>query len=150
MRKKEILMSIREKELLGERDNYGFRSVIKFSQVLLYNRTLGPASRINLTLNGPSSLINRTHTYGQTKQKLKKIKDQHKNDRQPNNAQKTNTTTLAEHHFKTGHNFQFDTATILDLKDNWYKRNISEMYYITNNNTISYRTDTNNLNITHV
>ncbi|KAI4492377.1 hypothetical protein M0804_002168 [Polistes exclamans] len=72
---------------------------------------------------------------GQTKQKLKKRLDQHKNDCKPMNAQKSNITALAEHHFSTGHNFKFDETNILDKEDNWYKRNISEMYHITNNNT---------------
>ncbi|KAI4476581.1 hypothetical protein M0804_013475 [Polistes exclamans] len=83
---------------------------------------------------------------GQTKQKLKKRLEQHKNDCKPMNAQKSNITALAEHHFSTGHNFKFDETNILDKGDNWYKRNISEMYHITNNNTVNYRTDTNNLN----
>ncbi|XP_043500000.1 atrial natriuretic peptide receptor 3 [Polistes fuscatus] len=65
----------------------------------------------------------------------KKRLDQHRNDCKPTNVQKTNTTALAEHHFNTGHKFKFDKATILDREDNWYKRNISEMYLITNNNT---------------
>ncbi|KAI4481669.1 hypothetical protein M0804_009190 [Polistes exclamans] len=83
---------------------------------------------------------------GQTKQKLKKRLEQHKNDCKSINAQKSNITALAEHHFITGHNFKFDETDILDKEDNWYKRNISEMYHITNNNTVNYRTDTNNLN----
>ncbi|KAI4475149.1 hypothetical protein M0804_014486 [Polistes exclamans] len=83
---------------------------------------------------------------GQTKQKLKKRLEQHKNDCKPINAQKSNITALAEHHFITGHKFKFDETNILDKEDNWYKRNISEMYHITNNNTVNYRTDTNNLN----
>ncbi|KAI4479048.1 hypothetical protein M0804_011510 [Polistes exclamans] len=56
---------------------------------------------------------------GQTKQKLKKRLDQHRNDSKPTNAQKTNTTALAEHHFKTGHIFKFDETKILDKEDNW-------------------------------
>ncbi|KAI4478529.1 hypothetical protein M0804_011852 [Polistes exclamans] len=56
---------------------------------------------------------------GQTKQKLKKRLDQHRNDSKPKNAQKTNTTALAEHHFKTGHIFKFDETKILDKEDNW-------------------------------
>ncbi|KAI4475426.1 hypothetical protein M0804_014325 [Polistes exclamans] len=55
---------------------------------------------------------------GQTKQKLKKRLDQHRNDSKPRNAQKTNTTALAEHHFKTGHIFKFDETKILDKEDN--------------------------------
>lgn len=84
--------------------------------------------------------------YKTNETKLKKRIDQHRNDCKPTNAQKSNTTALAEHHFKTGHNFKFDTATILDIEDNWYKRNVSEMYHIANNNKINYRTDTKNLN----
>ncbi|KAI4476739.1 hypothetical protein M0804_013356 [Polistes exclamans] len=83
---------------------------------------------------------------GQTKPKLKKRLEQHKNDCKPINAQKSNITALAEHHFSTEHKFKFDETNILDKEDNWYKRNISEMYHITNNNTVNYRTDTNNLN----
>ncbi|KAI4476528.1 hypothetical protein M0804_013507 [Polistes exclamans] len=86
---------------------------------------------------------------GQTKQKLKIRLDQHRNDSKPRNAQKTNTTALAEHHFNTGHIFKFDETKILDKEENWYKRNISEMYYITNNNTVNFRTDTNNINSTY-
>ncbi|KAI4476482.1 hypothetical protein M0804_013553 [Polistes exclamans] len=58
---------------------------------------------------------------GQTKQKIKKRLDQHKNDCKPSNANKTNTTALAAHHLTTGHNFNFDAATILDLEENWLK-----------------------------
>ncbi|KAI4494771.1 hypothetical protein M0804_000972 [Polistes exclamans] len=57
--------------------------------------------------------------------------------------------SLAEHHFKTGHIFKFDETKILDKEDNWNKSNISEMYHITNNNTVNFRTDTNNLNSTY-
>ncbi|XP_044588865.1 uncharacterized protein LOC123268048 [Cotesia glomerata] len=55
---------------------------------------------------------------GQTKQKLKKRLDQYKNDCRPINILKTNSTALANHHFKTGHNFKFNMATILDIEDN--------------------------------
>ncbi|KAI4476263.1 hypothetical protein M0804_013750 [Polistes exclamans] len=82
----------------------------------------------------------------QTKQKLKKRLEQHRNDSRPKKAQKTNTTALAEYHFKTEHNFKFDETKIFGKEDNLYKRNISEMYHITNNNTVNFRTDTNNLN----
>ncbi|KAI4476298.1 hypothetical protein M0804_013714 [Polistes exclamans] len=57
----------------------------------------------------------------QTKQKFKKRVDQQRNDRKLTNAEKTNTTALAEHHFKTGHNFKLEIATILYIEDNWYK-----------------------------
>ncbi|KAI4478021.1 hypothetical protein M0804_012212 [Polistes exclamans] len=57
--------------------------------------------------------------FGQTKQKLKNRLGQHRNDCKPTNVKKINTTALAEHHFKTGHNFKFDATTILDLEDNW-------------------------------
>ncbi|KAI4476882.1 hypothetical protein M0804_013209 [Polistes exclamans] len=43
------------------------------------------------------------------------------NDSKPRNAQKTNTTALAEHHFKTGYIFKFDETKILDKEDNWLK-----------------------------
>ncbi|KAI4474396.1 hypothetical protein M0804_014882, partial [Polistes exclamans] len=56
---------------------------------------------------------------GQTKKKLKKRLDLHKNDCKPVNVNKTNTTALAKHHFNTGHIFKFDAATILDLEENW-------------------------------
>ncbi|KAI4473653.1 hypothetical protein M0804_015250 [Polistes exclamans] len=59
---------------------------------------------------------------GQTKQKLKKSLEQHKNDCKPTNAQKNNTTALAEHHFKTGHEFKFEETAILDREDNWTHR----------------------------
>lgn len=82
---------------------------------------------------------------GQTKQKLKKRLDQHRCDCKPINILKTNSTALAEHHFSTEHNFKFDMATIVDIEDDWFKRNVSEMIHIKRNNTINLRTDTNNL-----
>ncbi|CAG5092502.1 Protein of unknown function [Cotesia congregata] len=36
-------------------------------------------------------------------------------------------------------------ASIFDIEDNWFKRNISEMIHIKRNNTVNLRTDTNNL-----
>ncbi|KAI4476983.1 hypothetical protein M0804_013163 [Polistes exclamans] len=63
---------------------------------------------------------------GQTKQKLKKRLEQHKNDCKPTNAQKNNTTALAEHHFKTGHKFKFEKTAILDKEDNW----IGSFWYV--------------------
>ncbi|KAI4476484.1 hypothetical protein M0804_013555 [Polistes exclamans] len=60
---------------------------------------------------------------------------QHKNDCKPTNAQKNYTTALAENHFKKGHKFKFEETAILEREDNWYKRNISEIYHISNNNT---------------
>ncbi|KAI4476472.1 hypothetical protein M0804_013543 [Polistes exclamans] len=59
---------------------------------------------------------------GQTKQKLKKRLEQHKNDCKPTNAQKNNTTALAENHFKTRHEFKFEETAILDREDNWTHR----------------------------
>ncbi|KAI4476880.1 hypothetical protein M0804_013207 [Polistes exclamans] len=63
---------------------------------------------------------------GQTKQKLKKRLEQHKNDCKPINAQKSNITALAEHHFTTGHKFKFDETNILDKEDNWACRRAFE------------------------
>ncbi|KAI4484083.1 hypothetical protein M0804_007539 [Polistes exclamans] len=84
---------------------------------------------INYNSNHPMSqkigvvkgLLYRALTLRQTKQKLKKRLEQHRNDSKPKNAQKTNTTALAEHHFKTGHNFKFDETKILDKEDNWFR-----------------------------
>ncbi|KAI4476763.1 hypothetical protein M0804_013307 [Polistes exclamans] len=55
---------------------------------------------------------------GQTKQKLKKRLEQHTNDCKSTNAQKSNITALAEHHFIRGHKFKFDETDILDKEDN--------------------------------
>ncbi|KAI4484545.1 hypothetical protein M0804_007111 [Polistes exclamans] len=82
------------------------------------------------------SLALRPVLYWSNETEIKKRLDQHKNDCKPINVNKTNTTALAEHHLKTGHTFKFDAATILDLEENWYKRNISETYHICNNNTL--------------
>ncbi|KAI4478519.1 hypothetical protein M0804_011842 [Polistes exclamans] len=87
--------------------------------------------RIELILknnNYPTSLIHMV--FRQTKQKLKKRLEQHKNDCKSTNAQKSNITALAEHHFITGHKFKFDETDILDREDNWYKRNISERLWL--------------------
>ncbi|KAI4472895.1 hypothetical protein M0804_015570 [Polistes exclamans] len=54
---------------------------------------------------------------GQTKQKLKKRVEQQKNDCKPINAQKSNISALAEHHFITGHKFKFEETNILDKED---------------------------------
>ncbi|KAI4473823.1 hypothetical protein M0804_015149, partial [Polistes exclamans] len=54
---------------------------------------------------------------GQTKPKLKKRLEQQKNDCKPINAQKSNISALAEHHFITGHKFRFEETNILDKED---------------------------------
>ena len=86
---------------------------------------------------------------GQTKQKLSKRLSQHKNDCKITNMQRENKTALAVHHFNTGHKFSFEDTKILDIEPNWFKRNISEMYFIKKNETINFRTDVDNLNIVY-
>ncbi|KAI4475425.1 hypothetical protein M0804_014324 [Polistes exclamans] len=74
--------------------------------------------RIKLLLknnNNPTSLIHMV--FRQTKQKLKKRLEQHKKDCKPTNAQMSNITALAEHHFITGHKFKFDETDIFDRED---------------------------------
>ncbi|KAI4476545.1 hypothetical protein M0804_013524 [Polistes exclamans] len=40
---------------------------------------------------------------------------------------KTNTTALAEHHFKTGHIFRFDETKSLDKEDNCFSSELSNI-----------------------
>ncbi|XP_014614687.1 PREDICTED: uncharacterized protein LOC106792699, partial [Polistes canadensis] len=54
----------------------------------------------------------------QTKKKLKKKIEQHRNDCKPTNVQKSNTTLVVKHHFKTRHEFKFEDTAILDREDN--------------------------------
>lgn len=82
---------------------------------------------------------------GQTKQKLKKRINQHINDCRPVNINKSNMTALADHHFKSGHDFQFDAAQILDYESHFLKRNISEMFFIKVFDCVNFRSDTQGL-----
>ncbi|XP_074106311.1 uncharacterized protein LOC141532052 [Cotesia typhae] len=82
---------------------------------------------------------------GQTKQKLKKRINQHINDCRPVNINKSNMTALADHHFKSGHDFQFDVAQILDYESHFLKRNISEMFFIKVFDCVNFRSDTQGL-----
>jgi len=84
---------------------------------------------------------------GQTKQYLQKRVGQHKYDCKMHNINKTEKTALASHRFKENHTFNFEETKIVDIEQNWYKRNISEMIHIElDNNNINYKTDTQNLN----
>lgn len=62
------------------------------------------------------------------------------------NAEKIkDKTALNLHHIETGHRFDFDSVKILDRERIRYKRNVSEMVHISVNNTLNFRTDTENL-----
>ena len=83
---------------------------------------------------------------GQTKQSIKTRILQHKYDCEEDKKDIEGKTALATHHFNMKHDFNFDMTTILDTEPNWYKRNISEMFWIkVNPNTVNLRTDTNKL-----
>ncbi|XP_044585993.1 uncharacterized protein LOC123266030 [Cotesia glomerata] len=79
---------------------------------------------------------------GQTKQKLKKRLYQHSVDCRPESLLKPNRTALADHHFDREHNFQFDATEILDYETHYFKRNVSEMFFIKVFDCVNYRSDT--------
>lgn len=80
---------------------------------------------------------------GTTKQYLKKRIAQHKNSIKNN----TNKTALSEHALNLFHNFDFNNVKILDKENNENKRYILEMLHIkTNNTSVNYKTDYQNLN----
>ena len=82
---------------------------------------------------------------GQSKQyALKRIK-QHKQSCNAININKSERTALADHHFKEGHNLDFNNYSILDIENNYKKRLISEMINIKINNSINKKADTDNL-----
>ncbi|XP_057335116.1 uncharacterized protein LOC130673917 [Microplitis mediator] len=82
---------------------------------------------------------------GQTKQYLRNRTNQHRLDCRPVNILKSEQTALARHHFDTGHNFDFNSVSILDREDNYLKRSVSEMVFIYLNDTVNLKTDLNNL-----
>ncbi|XP_057338456.1 uncharacterized protein LOC130676319 [Microplitis mediator] len=82
---------------------------------------------------------------GQTKQYLRNRTNQHRLNCRPVNILKSEQTALARHHFDTGHNFDFNSVSILDREDNYLKRSVSEMVFIYLNDTVNLKTDLNNL-----
>lgn len=87
---------------------------------------------------------------GQTKQYLKNRLSQHKYDCRLTNLYNSDKTSLATHHFTTGHNFDFENVKIVDMETNHIKRNISEMLHIKINNTVNKNTDTDGLSHIYV
>ena len=82
---------------------------------------------------------------GQTRQYLSKRIYQHRYSCNDKFNDKEDRTALANHHFLTGHIFDFEGVVILDRETNWLKRNISEMVHISLTDTVNLRTDTENL-----
>ena len=82
---------------------------------------------------------------GQTRQYIKTRMYQHQYDCRDINRLKKDKTALAQHHFYTGHHFDFSKVAILDKEGHYYRRNVSEMIHITLNNTVNNRTDTQGL-----
>lgn len=85
---------------------------------------------------------------GQTKQHLYKRIGQHKNDTKiKNGVMQIDRTALCKHRFQNDHKFDFENVKILDVENVKFKRNISEMIYITlDKNSVNERSDTQNLN----
>ncbi|KAI4476352.1 hypothetical protein M0804_013667 [Polistes exclamans] len=100
------------------------RALLRFDHLNLEEARVDKLEQSNLVYKIPC-VCDKCYI-GQTKQKLKKRLDQHKNDCKPMNAQKSNITALAEHHFSTGHNFKFDETNILDKEDNWFNSFVEE------------------------
>ena len=81
---------------------------------------------------------------GQTRQYINNRLKQHQYDCKRQNYNKKDKTALSTHRFELNHTFDFDNVKILDKEINYYKRNISEMIYITLNKDkcVNLRTDT--------
>ena len=100
----------------------------------------------NLVYRIPCASCNKCYV-GQTKQYIKSRMYQHQYDCRPINRNKNDKTALAQHHFYTGHHFDFSKVAVLDNESHFLKRNLSEMIYITLNQTVNNRTDTQGLNV---
>lgn len=100
----------------------------------------------NVIYNIPCLGCNKCYI-GQTGRYLKQRLKEHNND-QKNYLLKSNPTALVEHKINTGHNFNFDNVTILDIQSNYKKRLTSEMIQIqkNNKNSVNKRTDIDSLN----
>lgn len=84
---------------------------------------------------------------GITRQHLKSRLYQHQYDCRAINGDKKEKTALSQHHFSTGHKFNFTATSIVDREKHYIKRNISEMIQINLNNTVNNRSDTQGLSI---
>ncbi|CAG5084846.1 Protein of unknown function [Cotesia congregata] len=87
---------------------------------------------------------------GQTRQYLSKRLHQHRYSCEEKFRSKEDRTALANHHFLTGHNFDFDGVKIVDREGNWFKRNISEMVHICLSDTVNWRTNTDRLSKVYI
>ena len=91
------------------------------------------------------------HYIGTTKNKLGRRLKQHANDCKLTNAQRPNKTALAQHHFQFGHDFNFDSATILDVEPIHRKRYLSEAIHIRHStHSVNFNTDTQQLSHIYV
>ena len=63
------------------------------------------------------------------------------------NENKAEKTALSTHRFNLEHRFDFKDVKILDLEKDPLKRNISDIIWNMDKNTINYRQDTMNLNV---
>jgi len=70
---------------------------------------------------------------------------QHGYDCQEKYRAKSEKTALAQHHFETGHDFNFSDVKILDREQGYRKRCISEMIHIYITDNINLRSDVDNL-----
>lgn len=116
----------------------------------LYSKLKDPQPkelRCNLIYKIPCSNCEKCYV-GTTKQYLKKRIYQHSYDCREYNREKIDKTALAQHHFETGHNFNFNLndIDILDVENNYFKRCLSEMIFISLNKTVNSRMDVQGLN----
>jgi hypothetical protein len=70
-----------------------------------------------------------------TMQRFSKRISEHKSTCNRIDAKKS--TALTEHHFETGHKFKFDTASIVEIENNYEKRKIAEVIHIILNEDIA-------------
>lgn len=98
----------------------------------------------NIIYNIPCAQCEKSYV-GQTGRYFKQRLKEHKYD-QKNYLIKTNPTALVEHKLGTGHGFDFENATVLQMQSNYRKRLIGEMIEIQKNkNCVNKRTDIQNL-----
>jgi Reverse transcriptase (RNA-dependent DNA polymerase) len=84
---------------------------------------------------------------GETSRKLGTRLGEHKRD-DKNRLKPGNKTALIQHSNDANHTFDFDSPTILNSENNWYKRRFLESSYIQFNkpNSVNFKQDTDNLN----
>lgn len=100
----------------------------------------------NIVYKIPCSVCGKSYV-GVTGRYLKQRLSEHSRDVKTLN--KPNPTALVEHTRTEGHSFNFEQTEILSSQTNWTKRLFQEMIHIKTHNTVNFRKDTENLNMSY-